>query len=89
MERLKKWLRKVITGVAAVLLVCFQFLSTANVPVGVTGSPFEYAWTDYGVRATWVDAYPLAQLEGEVREEVIKDEMKREREQEKRTKAAS
>jgi hypothetical protein len=86
-ERLKKWLRKVVTGVAAVLLVCFQFLSTANVPVGVIGSPFQYAWTEYGVRATWGDEFPIAQTEEEVREKRIWDEMKRERE--KREKAAS
>ncbi|MGZ4032358.1 MAG: hypothetical protein ACXVP2_09405, partial [Tumebacillaceae bacterium] len=76
-----------VTGIAAVLLVCFQFLSTVNIPDTMPGMPFQYVWTEYGVRATFIDEYPIAKLEEEMREDRIREEMRRERE--KREKAAS
>jgi hypothetical protein len=75
---LRQWLRKVITGLAAFLMVCVEALGSAN--LGYTMGPYvpHYAWTDYGMRVQMEQEQArqeqAARLEGEVYEDRLRRE---------------
>ncbi|TCP52885.1 hypothetical protein EV586_107128 [Tumebacillus sp. BK434] len=88
MEALRKWIRKVMTGVAAFLLAAWQTLGSIDLSHHMMlpfGGPYSYMWTQQGMRVAMEDPEHLARTEEEVREERIRQTAARERanEQEK------
>ncbi|PWK11581.1 hypothetical protein [Tumebacillus permanentifrigoris] len=75
---LRKWLRKVMTGLAAFLIVCVEALGSAN--LGYSMGPYlpHYGWTDYGMRVQMeqeqeqVRQQQAARLEGEIHEDQLR-----------------
>lgn len=75
---LRKWLRKVMTGLAAFLVVCVEALGSAN--LGYSMGPYapHYTWTDYGMRVQMEQEQyhqeQAARLQGEVHEDQLRRE---------------
>ncbi|MFD2170862.1 hypothetical protein [Tumebacillus lipolyticus] len=91
MDALRKWIRKVMTGVAAFLLVCWQALGSVDLSHHMMvpfGGPYSYMWTDQGMRVSLEEQERLARLEEEVREERVASRARRDREED-HEKAAS
>jgi hypothetical protein len=82
MEALKKWLRKVATGVAALLMACWQALGSVDLSHHMMmpfGGPNIYLWTQYGMRVQMDDENPIARTEEEVSEDRIRMSLMRDR----------
>lgn len=82
MEALRKWIRKVMTGVAAFLLVAWQTLGSIDLSHHMMlpfGGPYSYMWTQQGMRVSMDDQEQIARTEEEVREERIRMTAARER----------
>ena len=73
MTAVKRWIMKVLTGLAAVLLAGLQALGNAHVPP--YGHPYTYKWNDQGIRIIWEQE--MARLEGEVHEHEIREQSSR------------
>ena len=85
MEALRKWLRKVATGLAAFLLACVNFLGSVDLS-GMAPYGYGYMWTDHGIRVQMMEEerQQMARLEGEVHEDVIRTAAHRERDNDKK-----
>jgi len=92
MSAVRKWLRKVLTGLAAFLLVSLEFLGN-HIPYAVHPLSYSYSWSEHGMRVVWEEQQRehLARLEGDVREEDLRRDMKTARDRSDRNngKAAS
>ncbi|ASS75907.1 hypothetical protein CIG75_13695 [Tumebacillus algifaecis] len=82
MDALRRWIRKVMSGVAAFLLVAWQSLGSIDLSHHMMlpfGGPYTYAWTHDGMRISIDEAEQIARTEEEVREERIRMTGTRER----------
>lgn len=93
MSALRRWIRKVITGVAAVLLTCLQALGSVDMSYMMMPYGYAYSWTDHGIRATMMqeqlqraeehrhaqEHLYIASLEGAVYEDQLRAAAERER----------
>ena len=68
MTAVRRWIVKVLTGLAAVLLAGLQALGNAHIPP--YAHPYSYTWTDHGMRIVWEEE--MARLEGELHEDQIR-----------------
>jgi hypothetical protein len=84
MEALRKWVRKVMLGLAAFLLAAFESLGQAHMTMYPYG--YGYAWTESGMRVMMMEQEQqehIARLEGQVEEEKIRLAAGRQRDEEK------
>lgn len=93
MSAMRKWIRKVITGIAAFLLTVLQAMGSVDMSYMMMPYGYSYSWTDHGIRATMLqeemrqrEEQRLAQehlytarLEGEVHEDQLRTVATRER----------
>lgn len=92
MSALRKWVRKVVTGVAAFLLTCLELLGSVDMSYAMMPyGGFAYSWTDHGIRAMMVqeemqkreeqrqaqEQLYIAQLEGAVYEDQVRSAARR------------
>jgi hypothetical protein len=90
MSRMRRWIWKVLTGVAALLLAGLEILGSSQVAYPLHPYGYSYAWTDYGMRVAVEQEREMVRLEGEVHEDLIRQEAERARDRSERNgKAAS
>lgn len=92
MSQLRRWMMKMVTGLAAFLLVAWQTLASVPLPHSfMSSSAYQTNWTNQGIRTTLLleDQRQVALLEGEVREEHIRTDRQSDHKRRGTGKAAS
>lgn len=78
---LRRWLRKVATGLAAFFVVCLEALGSANIGYGMGPYVPHYTWTETGMRMQMeIDRArheQIARLEGDIHEDQVRREARR------------
>jgi len=78
MTALRKWLRRVATGLAAFLLAGLEFMGN-HLPYSMHPYAYSYSWTEHGMRVAMEQRLHaeqqreyMARLDGEVREDEVR-----------------